>query len=196
MPFIFDHLFLCRIPNLGSMSPEYIRHFGMPTSGDAGVDNEMKNQLITTYLSIAAMATHFKNGVNVYIPRQADIRLMYDYITDHLTAWKNSLSRGLNRGDAPIEDLILLDQFANNIYEYAKWQFTEETANSLFVRNIAEVSKYNKFNIFKTPLPVKDNVKVNTETGATTVNAEPDLPKRESMADVFKSRQYGGQIWK
>jgi len=189
---IFTHLFMCRIPNLQSMSVDYIKHMGMPTTGDPKIDAELANQLITTYLPISKMVEYFKDNVPVYITKKEDVKLMYRYISNHLTAWKQYLNVGLNLGNAPIDDLILLDQFANTVYDEAKYEFTRETANSLLLQHMTNTVRVNRTNFFKSS-PQSPSMGAD---GVTTINADEDVyPKRESLSELFKDRRVGRKVW-
>jgi hypothetical protein len=117
--YIFDRKFKCLVPQLDTTSKEYLKRFGMPSSGDKKIDMELANQLITTYKSIAEMVDLYSKGVNVRIPKISDCKLIYEFVEYHIVTWRNQLQRGLNNGQAPIDDLIAMDSFATAIYPYA-----------------------------------------------------------------------------
>ena len=195
--YIFDYLFECRIPNLESTSVDYIRHFGTPTTGDQRIDNELANELITTFLPIATMVEHYKNGVRVYIPRYEDLTFMYDCVSNHLNAWKTRMEHAINIGEAPIEDLIDLDQFANALYDKAKYQLTPDIIDSLFMRHISSNTRLNKGGLFKdSPKPL-DTTK-QAPDGTVQLNSEKDsrYPERTSLTDLFKDRIVGTKSWR
>lgn len=188
---IFTRLFKCRIPNLQTMSEDYIRIFGMPTTGDAGIDNELANEWITTMLTIEKMAEYHKQNVQLKIVRYEDVKEIYDHISNHLQAWRHQIENGINIGDAPIEDLILLDDFANTVYDHAKYQFTRTMADSLLQRHLSGILRVNKHNFFK------DDPTVTTTEDKTVINGEDEdkHPKRESLANIFKDRMIGNRRW-
>lgn len=192
--FIFEYLYKVRIPNLQSMSPDYIKHFGMPTSGDAGIDAALANQLITTMLPISKMVDYHREGVAVYVVRQVDVKEIYDHISRHLHAWREQLEHGLNIGSAPIDDLIAMDEFANSVYDHAKYQFTRDTVDSLLLRQMSSTVRLNRDNFFKTKPPTETNV---DGRGISRIHAaEDDLPARESLTDIFRDRKIGRKLWK
>jgi hypothetical protein len=190
--YIFEYLFKCRIPNLQTMSEEYIRFFGMPTTGDASIDQAMADQWITTMLPISKMVEYSKQGITIKIVKYDDVKVMYNYITLHLQAWKNQIGNGINVGDAPIDDLIDLDAFANLVYDQAKFQFTRDIADSLLERQMSTITRFNKSNFFKPDIKIND-----TGDNITRINSEPidNYPKRESLSDIFKDRKIGYKKW-
>jgi hypothetical protein len=168
------------------MSTDYIRHFGMSDSGYAEIDKEAANELVIRMLTINDMVTHyFSKGAPVRVSSIADTKIIYEYITDHLNAWKEKLEQGWHTRDAPIEDLILLDAFAMKVYQYAVHQFTTEIVDSLIARRLSSTLKVNRDNILK-PKAVT-TVTVNAIGEETEV--EDTTPKRESMADVFAQKR-------
>lgn len=129
--YIFNMLFHVRIPYIQMLSIQEIKDFGMSHCGVASFDKQTANEHRDIMIPIAKMAEYFKNGAQIYIPLESDIKLIYEHITNHLNAWKNEIRNNLHIGSAPIEDLKLLDQFGNAIYEHAKYQFTDEIVGSL-----------------------------------------------------------------
>lgn len=190
--YIWEYLFRCRVPQLQTTSAEYIRHFGVPTTGIPEYDKNLANQLVDTAIPIVKMVEYFKKGIPVYIIKQSDVKTIYEYIEQHIHAWKNNIQRGIHIGNAPIDDLIVMDQFANKIYEHAKYNFTKEMADSMLLRQMSSVMSVNKSNILK---PIEDELKT------VTVNAVEDDPNdgykpRESFADLFKNRKIGERKWR
>lgn len=134
--YIFNSKFLCRVPYIATRSVDHIRHFGMPSTGYKELDKGTESELVTFYLSIAQMAEYFKKGTVVRILKNDDIVRIYEIISEHLNAWKLELSKRLNIGDAPVEDLIVLDQLANAVYVHARHQFTREIVDSLLLKEM------------------------------------------------------------
>lgn len=178
---IFDSLFLCRFPDMQTRSAEHIRMFGIVYTGDSAMDKDLSNQWITTYITIAKMVEFHKTSVPIKVVKYEDVKKIYDYISRHLHAWKSHIEDGLNIGNAPIDDLIAMDEFANTVYDQAKFQFTRSIADSILMRQLSTVGRFNKDNIFSTPV-VSEN---------TVINPIEDTFKRDSLADIFKDRKVG-----
>ena len=128
---LWDELFTVRIPQLQMTTTHDIEKFGTYTTGDRGIDKAMSNQWRTTMLPISKMVEFYQEGCQIKIVYEADVKKIYEFISDHLNAWKDMLTNGINVGNAPVEDLIAMDAFANAVYEHAKYQFTQEVKISL-----------------------------------------------------------------
>lgn len=187
---IWDILYLVRIPIKHMLSVEYLRHFGMPTSGVKEIDAEQNKQLITTYMSIEKMVELFKNGANILLGEKDAPKKIYDAVSKHLEAWKYQIENGVNVGDAPYDDLLALDAFANTVYEHAKYHFVAGTENSLFAQAMAKYSGFRfSTNPFASNLPSKIKERQDAGVDPLTPSIGSDqqsIPKRESMAEIFK----------
>lgn len=190
--YIWNKLFMCRVPYLQSMSPDYVRHFGVPMSGDPVRDKAIVSEKITTMLTIAQMVEYFSKGVTVGVVKHADTSLIYQYISDHLNAWRQQLEVGLNNRDAPLDDLLAMDRFASAVYVHAKQHFDDEFVEGIIARRMRGAMRVNRTNLFLRrpgdPKPVPGE-----EPQA------PAKPERNSMAEVFASRRAtvkGGKSWK
>jgi hypothetical protein len=182
---IWEHLYKVRIPYLQSRTIDDIREKGTVISGIASYDADIKNQLQTTYLSINQMVDYFKEGVAIRVCDKGDPKLIYEAISEHIYAWKYQLEKGINIGDAPIEDLVIMDKFAGTVYEHAKHHFNEDTANSIFAQHFGKISTINASNFFA---PTSEIAKAVREDSDGTVRIHSDEPDRESLGDFFKSR--------
>lgn len=191
---IFDYLFMVRMPKIQITSVEYIKMFGTPTTEHPEIDAELANEWHTTMTNIATMVDYFKEGVQIKVVKYEDVKTIYEFITQHLQAWKRHLEYGLNVGDAPIEDLIAMDQFANAVYDHAKFQFTPETVSSLLLEKMSNITRFNKHNFFTKPLPLASKsdsvVKINASDEKTDT-----YPERESLADMLKGKAIGSRRW-
>lgn len=181
--YLWEVLFECKIPYLASTSTDYIRQMGFPDSGDPMVNNELMNQWIHTALPIEKMIDYFKKNVTVRILKPNDTKVIYEYIENHLMQWKRKLEYGVNIGDAPIDDLIMMDRFANKVYEHAKWLFTEEIAYSTLIKSMSSISAITRSNFIKMKAP-----ELGIMTNQDDSYVDPRMSqKRESLDTVFKN---------
>lgn len=174
---IFFELYLCRIPYIQMLSVEELNTFGMPISGHRESDYGTANEMRQVMIPISRMAEYYDRGSQISLVKYEDAKRVYKRITDHLVAWKEHLANSLNIGEAPIEDLKLLDRLANAVYDHAKYQFTDDIIEGL----VAKMSgtRTHALNgmlgsLGRTPVPVV----VSDDPGAM-------FPKRRSMADFF-----------
>jgi hypothetical protein len=187
--YIFEKLFWCRIPFNQSRSVEHIKHFGTPMSGDPERDQQTANELVDRMITIERMVEYWKGGVQVHVRNRADTKLIYEYISNHLQGWKNHLGHSLNVGDAPLQDLVDLDEFANVVYSHAKYQFTKEFVEDVLHRRLGSVLKVGRSQLFqpKQVAPALDN-----RTDEEKLLEQ--YPDREGMGSVFAQRLQSGSL--
>lgn len=173
--YLFHELYRCQIPFIQTMSADYIKHFGMPTCFDAEADRAAANELITTMLTINDMVEYFKRGTTVRVVNYADTAKIYERIADHLNAWKHVLETRMNSRNAPIEDLIDLDKFANVVYVHAKHLFTEEIVESILFRQMGSRMRMSADRFI--PRRVKEEEKKSDQVEV--------VETRQGMADIF-----------
>lgn len=184
--YIFKRMFMCIVSQMDITSKEYLKKFGMPTTGDANIDREMANQLITTYKTIADMVDLFRQGVTVRVPKQQDCKTIYEYVDYHIQSWAQAIQNGLNLGNAPLEDLIEMDKFATKLYPYALDNKLIMENSSVFVQQLGNnfITHDNVLGSMKSPTRILE------ESG---LDENGQLPQRESYADIFIKR---GKGWK
>lgn len=194
---LWDYYFSVKIPYLQSTSEDYLRIYGMPSTGNKQIDMEVANSWISTMANIATMVDHYKEGTPVRVVKQSDTKIIYDNISRHLENWKNKLQYGVNLGEAPIEDLIAMDKFANSVYEYAKYQFTPETVSSIIGRDLSSLVGFTPSTFFKPGtietghLPSERAMNV-----SITQKAQEGIGERDSMASFLKSSLGNLKRWR
>lgn len=195
--YLFNERFMCRVPNIQTMSVDYLRQFGMPTSGDPRIDQEMANELVQRSLTIDRMFEYHRSGVQVRVMKEKDTARIYEIISNHLQAWRTKLQREMNVGNAPLEDLIALDAFAAVVYKHARHQFTREFVESTLVRKMSSTLRVTRDSIIKRDAP--EVIRVNPFNKEEEAAAqEQKFPEHDSMAEAFTARHRslnGGPKW-
>ncbi len=191
---IWDHLYFCSVPQLESTSVQYLRQHGTYVTGDKGIDQEMSRQWLNTMININTMVEYFREGVAIRVLHYADTKIIYESISEHLAAWRNLLTRGINIGDAPIDDLILMDEFANVVYEHARYQFTQETVASILGQHMGNLTRFNNSNFFNAATTRK--MQDNNDGIIRAKEFESDTPDRESHSQFLKNRIVGIRNWR
>ena len=176
---IWNELYQVMIPYIQMLSIEELKQYGMPTTGDPGYDYGTANEMRLIMIPISEMVEYFSKGVQVSIVNKNDVKTIYERISDHLNEWKKNLETSLNIGSAPLEDLKLMDRFANAVYEHAKYQFTDDTIASFMARRMD--TRHADLN------DMIDRLETNT-TKEQKEQEELDkrYPNRDSMADYFQ----------
>lgn len=178
---IWDYLYKVRIPYVESRSVDFLKKFGIAMTGVKEIDRDRKSEWITSFLPISIMVDLYKNSISIKVVKYEDTKEIYNAISDHIQAWKTQLEQGINIGDAPVEDLIAMDEFANLVYDHAKYQFTREIAASFFKR---DMQRFNPFGING----FGNRNMISLVTGESDISREEDeIKERDSLSDFFKN---------
>lgn len=191
-----------RIPYIQTLSVEELQFFGMPHSGEAFFDRQTPHELRDIMIPISEMVKHYHKGTQIYIVGEETPKIIYDHITNHLLAWKNQIQAQMNLSNVPIEDLKLLDEFANSIYEHAKYHLTDEFIGSITGTMSEDLKKISRVSMLIKPVsepvtrkekPTARNVRIASGAPAPEPAAQefiPDqreFPKRESLSKFLDS---------
>ena len=179
---IWSNLYRVSIKYKDSLSIDNIRQFGLPTVGDDGLDFDMWNQPLHVMITINDMVEYFKSGTTVTMHDNLDAERIYRIINNYLLAWREQLDRGLNIGDAPYDDLVLLDEFAVMLHPVAvTYTGDTKTSTSLFMNLFGSGKTYASRSSFFTP---------ESKVGEKT--------KHVSLAKLFTKslKESGGGGWK
>lgn len=178
---IWENLYMVRLPSLDATSVDFLKAHGTYITGNKRIDSANANNWLTTYLTIAKMVELHKEGVTISVLNPDDTKRIYDAIEAHLLAWRHELEYGVNIGNAPMQDLMDMDKFANTVYQHAKYHITPEFMDSLFARKIEEKFKSTTRKMLK-PLIAEEN----KEPKAT-------LERSTQISDFLKGRVFGNR---
>lgn len=197
---IFKEIFLIRVPMIHTRSIEDIQYFGVPTSGMKQYDDPYEK--ITVMWTIDKMVECYHSGGQIYIPSEETIIQIYDKITRHLNAWMTEIRNSRNLSTAPIEDLKKLDDFANSIYEHAKYHITEEFFSEIHAVMPASLKKLNGISKAFTARPstqkqeYKGHIRFVSDRKITPVQQEPEeeksFPKRQDFTTFVTDEKSQG----
>lgn len=186
--YLWTPMFMCRVPNIQTMSPEYIKHFGMPTSGIEEYDRQTANELVHRMLTINQMVDFYAQGTSVEVCDSKDTKTIYEHISNHLSAWRKEVENGFHIKNAPLDELQMLDKFANKVYEHAQWHFDKPFVDSVFARQMGGLVTVTRDSIIaKKPKKVEEELRKKAELSEPL--PEQPTPGRVSMAEVFASQQ-------
>lgn len=183
---IWERVWRCLVSQNQTTSEAYYKLFGRPSSGYKSIDSQCKDQYVDTVLTIDKMVEYFKAGVSIQVVKYEDTEQIYQIIERHLQAWANMLNHGVNIGDAPIEDLIAMDQFAHAVYDKAKYIIKNEVATSVFMQKLTSFTSLSKATIMSDLRPVD----------MTRESEEAKYPEREDLSKIFKNNVVGFGRWK
>ncbi len=180
---IWERVWRCQFSRNKTTSEDYYRIYGKPSTGYKYYDKQCPDEVVDTMINIDTMVEYFKQGITVGIYKYEDCEEIYKCIERHLQGWRQQIEHGINIGDAPIEDLVAMDEFANAIYDKAKYLIKPEIAKSLMVQHMSSITSFNRNTLFGEVLNKKDD-------------KPTELPERDSMANVFKSNIAGYRRWR
>lgn len=145
---IFDVLFAAIIPYSSTRTREEIRLRGLPVSGVRGYDDRFHNSRTRVMLSIADMVVKYREGHALAICNEADLTTIYDYVQRHLFAWTDAMEGASVNLIPPLEDLIALDQFADSLFNYVKYEPKKTAAQDFFDKYRGKRASFSKDKLF------------------------------------------------
>jgi len=173
--YIFNPKFRATVPYIHSMSADYVKQFGTPTSGDRADDRAMLNERIDTMMTIDEMVEYYRKGVVVGVKLRDDVIKIYQHVTNYLVHWNRILTTQINILDAPFEDLELMNQFADAVYDHAKWDLPKVDHEEFVFMDQSPISN--------TSILQGTRGEINHEDG------EYVPPQRDSFAEAFSQVQ-------
>ena len=163
-----------RVANIQARSIEDIIENGSYISGEEDFDHMAAWTRELRMINIVRMATLWNQKANIYLSDVKDSKKIYDAISKHLIAWRIFLTGSYNTViKPPVDDLLLLDQFASMIYEHAKWHFDDEfTSKFLRSKKLFRFSRRHDDDARAKLLAVKEQEEANRakETGVVETN--------------------------
>jgi len=180
---LWDMLYKVKIPYLQSRSIEELEVYGSVLTGVPEIDDSVGSDMMITMKSIADMAEYYREGTPIGLVNKEDAPTIYEAIQEHLLAWKNQLHVGINVGDAPVEDLVVLDEFANSVFDISKHQYKPGYDDDFLIRQLGFNNRMGPHNFFKPNILAKpdDVVRINEDD-------DPNLPVRDTLSDFFKDK--------
>ena len=194
---IWERLFWVRMPYLASRNLETMRVYGVRVSGIQQLDKERESEMITTELTIDAMFEKWRAGVTVRVMNYNDTEIIYRIIQDHILRWTEQLTYGVNIGNAPLKDLIELDEFATVVYQKAQGIFSPQQRQEALASNFSNMKIFTFQNVLnRATKPVTggrierigDGVEVMHLNEEKPVEEKKGLPERSSFKEFFEDR--------
>lgn len=103
---------------------------GVYSSTDRKTDQAVRYALEPFFLPISQLATIYEKGYPWAIVNRDDVPKIYNHIQNHLLFWINSAESNFHGVKAPVNDLVVLERFADKIYPSALANPGEITAPS------------------------------------------------------------------
>lgn len=114
---IFHRRFLIQTPQVALYNPNYIKTFGMTTSGDKKEDLAAMNAMTTVYLTINDVVELRRLGYPVGVMGEFDV--MYEIIVGHIHDWLDILALPMHSHyPPPLQDIQDLEYLAMELHPF------------------------------------------------------------------------------
>lgn len=113
---LFNALWSVKVSAIHLYSTDYIKHIGLPSTGNKTYDEWVHNEVRETMLTIIRLATLHEEGANIGFNKIDDVVKIYQLIQDHLATWLEIMRTRFVINHPPLEDFETLDNFAAAIY--------------------------------------------------------------------------------
>lgn len=187
--YVMKKTYPCRVPLMQITSPDYIKYFGMPESGDERINSQMHGEVIEVRVPISQMAIWYSEDVQVRIPDTKVLKEIYERVNDHIVRWKREMDESLFAGSLHeiLDDLIKLDKFAAALFPHAQRHFDKAYVESKFSRHLGGLVSITRDSFF-----------INKPKEKKKEDGEVDKPKHNRLADAFQERKnnISGRRWK
>lgn len=171
---LFTALYHCKIPEVHRHDEVYLREIGHHSTGDKGWDKELMNQLVDVYLTPVRMVYLFSVGSPIVFHNPLDAVAVYQLLNTHLENWQAIIERSLHPQNPPMEDLRLMEEFAQAIYPMAKMHMPKDRPVAGFMNKLMGMGS-------RTPLSGAPAAKA--ATAASRRVFSPDLGRRFRNAE-------------
>ena len=114
---IWEDLYNALVPDFVTINRDYIRKFGVPSSGNKQIDKMMSSNVTFVKIPIIKMLEYFENGIDVQIPSRVDMLSIHKSIENYLSEWRQHLKYDINLDRGKHKDLLLgLERLSMLIY--------------------------------------------------------------------------------
>jgi len=181
---IFNWTFPVSIPQMHIYSERELEIYGNISTGDSSYDRALANEPVKmSGVTIARMLEWWKNGLQneiVLLNPAKDAPTIYNILRDAISSWYLEVSKDPLHPEVPLEELKIMDEFAQAVYEKAKYHFVKDGSNLNFldqmhldsISPLAEVEEHFKkiqntvssapyHSVFKDIVSIIDNAKRN-----------------------------------
>lgn len=188
---LFFYRYRCRVSHAALKMLDPVRNRGaMVISREEEVNLAVHEEFITTYLTVNTMFEIWRMGNDILVVDDNDCLEIFTTITDHLQQWVDFMSRGVPIRDAPFDDLIDLDNFADKVYVHAKEERKIKRIDYFSSKQFSKV-----FNLSPTGQLGNQLLSIgNLESGQPTLQKDKGFIEEERSSYASKLLELGGQM--
>jgi hypothetical protein len=185
--YIFEPRFLARSIGLARQYLDKNMPDEVPTTTDKEFDRLLQLQPANFWLNCAEMAELIHNGYPLDLINYKDCLTVYTYVQNHLEKAMKVLVNNINTMNAPLDDLLMLDSFADRVFAHARFLMPKSGGAVGTMIQGLDITGLGQVSIFKavTAPSLKDALITSTEE-------DDGYPKRESFASQIANLQTVG----
>lgn len=143
---LFHRSMFVRIKNNQLYTKEHLRKIPGMSSGNEELDRQFMNDRTAVSRTVVGMAILFYDGVSIEFTKWDDIVNAYNWIKEHLERWAIEIKKPFGLKPPPVEELLILDTFAEHISEVA---LTEIRRRELYNNQITDLNTTDAFAILQ-----------------------------------------------
>ena len=175
-PKIWDWLYTVSIPDHVTQNPDYIKKFGIRSSGDKEFDQANRDAFITVKIPIAKILEYYTVGVEIRIPSREDLITIHKNIELYLNEWKEYIQSSVHgQSDVQCHKALIL-----NLEKLSKYIF-DRAKPSEIIERLSNRDKFGLINPLQSKLENDDLTKPNyigikqliNKTRQTSSNNDP-----------------------
>lgn len=138
---IWDDLYTCLIPDNLTINADYIRKFGVYSTGDKKYDKILENTFTTVKIPIIQILEYYLNGIEIQIPSRDDLIKIHKNIELYLEEWRQHIKYDINLDVTSNKELLIgLEKLSKLIYNKAN---PREIIDNLFIQKKVNVGLIN-----------------------------------------------------
>lgn len=171
---IWDNLYICLIPDNITLNPDYIRKFGVYSTGNSKFDKMLENSFTTVKIPIIQMLEYYLQGIEIQIPSRDDLIKIHKDIELYLGEWKEHIKYDINLDINSNKELIVgLEKLSKVIYNKAN---PREIIDNLFIQKKVNIGLMN---------PLQQHIEENKEVKKPDYDGISKLIKKPKGGSRF-----------
>jgi len=127
---IFDPMYAypCFVPYITTVPASEVEEFGLRSTGVEELDEHLDSMPIRVYITINRMIELYVDNYPIRIATAAAAKQIYEAVVTYSQHWTSYLkTASLNQSAMPVEDLIIMEDFASRIRPFATEGVTPDT---------------------------------------------------------------------
>lgn len=175
---VFDKRWRCNTVQDAVTSDEDLQRHGSYTSTDRNVDRATRTAIQTYFLPISQMAVIVDKGYPLALGIPEDAPKVYNAVQNHLLAWIEFSKSNFHGQKIPLEDLIVLERFADKVYPLAAVRpekITSSGGRGMFVAAVEQQLKDLHNDGVEEANALKKSIGLDTNA--------PAFPRRRSLSE-------------